>query len=269
MLTNGEEQYLNLLSDVRENGERRDDRTGVGTLSVFGRQCRYPINPFPALTTKKLFFRGVKTELLWMLRGEVNIRPLQEKGVHIWDSWAQEGGSLGPVYGAQWRAWDGGDDGFHDQIRNLVKSIQYDPQSRRHILSAWAVHELDKMQLAPCHILAQFYVRGKRYLDCQLYQRSADLFLGAPFNIAQYALLTSMLAKTTGHEPGELIHTIGDAHIYQNHIDQVDEQLTRKPYEPPQLWLSPHVLDIDGFTADDIDLLYYNHHPKIAAPIAV
>jgi len=274
MRVNNEEQYLNLLARVRNNGEYRDDRTGVGTVSVFGEQARYSIHPFPAVTTKRLFFRGVKEELLWMLRGDTNVRSLQEKGVHIWDEWADEEGELGPVYGAQWRYWDGGVDPdgtirLTDQIRALVNGLRGNPESRRHLLSSWAVHELGEMQLAPCHILAQFHVRQGKYLDCQLYQRSADLFLGVPFNVAEYALLTAMLAQATGYEAGELVHTIGDAHIYTNHLDQVDEQLTRTPYDPPKLWLSPHVLDIDGFSAGDIDLLYYNHHPRIFAPVAV
>ena len=271
MRVDNEQTYLDLLADVMANGEKRGDRTGVGTLSVFGRQARYSIQPFPAVTTKRLFFRGVKEELLWMLAGGTNVRPLQERGVHIWDHWADEDGELGPVYGAQWRKWPGPvpEEGFYDQVSALVHSIQESPESRRHMLSAWNVSDLWLMRLAPCHVLAQFHVRQGRFLDCQMYQRSADLFLGVPFNIAQYALLTSMLAQVTGYEPGDLIHTMGDAHIYLNHLTQVDEQLSRTPCTPPELWLAPEVTRIDDYTVNDIWLQDYECWPKIEAPVAV
>jgi len=261
--------YTDLLLDVLENGEERIDRTGTGTLSVFGRQTRYDIsNSFPAVTTKKLFFRGVKEELLWLLRGETNVKPLQDKDVNIWNAWANSIGDLGPVYGEQWRSWRDYTGKEHDQIKEVIKEIKVNPTSRRLIVSAWNVGDLVDMALVPCHLLFQFYV-SKGRLSCQLYQRSGDLFLGIPFNIASYAMLTSMIAQVTGLKTGELIHTIGDAHIYSNHIDQVKEQLSRNVLPPPVLFLNPEVKDIDDFKSEDIALLNYTHHKTIKAPVAI
>ena len=263
------EPYLELLREVREHGTPSDDRTGTGTLSVFGRQLRFDLaEGFPAVTTKRLYFKGVAHELLWFLQGATNLEYLQRHDVHIWDEWAGEDGELGPIYGKQWRSWEGTDGRVHDQIRDVIDQIQQRPNSRRHIVSAWKVDELDEMALPPCHLLFQFYVRGGR-LSCQLYQRSADLFLGVPFNIASYALLTHMIAQVCGLEIGEFVHTFGDAHIYSNHIDQVDEQLRREPFGLPELRLNPKIEDIDAFTYEDIELQGYEHHPAIRAPIAV
>jgi thymidylate synthase len=273
-------QYLDLLQDVLDNGTNKPDRTGTGTLSIFGRQVRYDLSEgFPAVTTKKLFFRGVREELLWFLRGETNVTSLQNEGVKIWDEWADFKGDLGPVYGKQWRNWTntksvtiGGStitqNTSTDQIKNVIKSLKIDPDSRRHIVSAWNVGDLDQMALVPCHAFFQFYV-GDGKLSCQLYQRSGDLFLGVPFNVASYALLTHMIAQVTGLQVGEFIHTIGDAHIYTNHIKQVEEQLSRTPRELPTLWLDPAVNSIDGFTSDSIRLENYNPHSTIKAPVAV
>lgn len=264
-------QYHELLEDVLENGFKKEDRTGTGTLSVFGRQTRYNLEEgFPAITTKKLFFKGVVEELLWFLRGETNAKPLQEKGVKIWDAWADDDGELGPVYGKQWRSWETGYiwDRPHDQIKNVIESIKNNPDSRRHIVSAWNVGELDEMALVPCHAFFQFYVANGK-LSCQLYQRSADLFLGVPFNIASYSLLTHMVAQVTGLKAGEFIHTMGDAHIYTNHIDQVKEQLSRDHYDLPELLLNPEIQNIDDFKSEDITLFNYKSHPRIAAPVAV
>lgn len=267
--------YLDLLRDVLETGEATDDRTGVGTISKFGVRAEYNLQDgFPAVTTKKLFFRGVVGELIWFLRGETNIKFLQENNIHIWDEWADEDGYLGPVYGVQWRKWKGEGCTFCtgqekiDQIENLIEGIKNNPNSRRHILNAWNVGELDRMALPPCHMMAQFYVRKGEYLDCQMYQRSGDMFLGVPFNIASYSLLTHMVAQVTGCKPGRFIHVLGDAHIYKNHIEQVREQLTRKPFTLPQLKMTARD-DIDDFTVDDFELVGYKHHSAIKAPIAV
>lgn len=273
-------QYLDLLQDVLDNGNYKSDRTDTGTISIFGRQVRYDLShSFPAVTTKKLFFKGVVEELLWFLRGETNASSLQSKGVRIWDAWADAQGNLGPIYGKQWRNWESKKefiiDGESvsktvkvDQIQNVINSIKKDPNSRRHIVSAWNVGELNEMALVPCHTFFQFYVANGK-LSCQLYQRSADLFLGVPFNIASYSLLTCMIAQITGLQPGEFIHTIGDAHIYSNHIDQVKEQLSRTPKEHPTLWLNPEIMSIDDFKSEDIELRNYDFYPAIKAPVAV
>ena len=262
-------QYLDLLRDVLDNGTRKEDRTGTGTLSVFGRQVRYDLRAgFPAVTTKKLFWKGVVAELLWFLRGDTNVRWLQAQGVRIWDAWADADGELGPVYGAQWRSWPAADCGHVDQLAEVVQAIRETPDSRRLVVSAWNVGELERMHLPPCHLLFQFYVADGR-LSCQLYQRSADLFLGVPFNIASYALLTHLVAQVVGLEVGEFIHTLGDAHIYANHLDQVAEQLSCEPRALPRLQLDPAVTSIDHFTVDGIKLVGYDPHPAIKAPIAI
>jgi len=262
-------QYLDLLDHVLKHGYRKTDRTGTGTLSVFGYQMRFNLQDgFPLLTTKKLHLRSIIYELLWFLRGETNIRYLHENKVSIWDEWAAPGGELGHIYGYQWRSWPK-DDGTHvDQIARVIESIKSDPDSRRHIVSAWNVGELDKMALPPCHLLFQFYVAGGE-LSCQMYQRSCDIFLGVPFNIASYALLTRMMAQVTGLEPGTFVHTLGDAHIYLNHLEQVKLQLTREPYPLPQMKINPAVENIDGFRYDDFELINYQAHPHIRGDIAV
>ncbi len=261
--------YLDLLRHVRDHGVRKDDRTGTGTLSVFGYQMRFDLAAgFPAVTTKRLHWKSVVHELLWFIRGDTNIRYLNEHGVTIWDEWADENGDLGPVYGAQWRRWRGADGRLHDQLAQVVEQIRTNPDSRRLIVSAWNVGELERMALPPCHAFFQFYVAEGR-LSCQLYQRSADLFLGVPFNIASYALLTHMVAHVTGLEAGEFVHTLGDAHIYLNHLEQVETQLAREPYPLPRLSLNPAVKDLFDFTFDDIALEGYRHHPAIPAPVAV
>ena len=261
--------YLDLLRHVRDHGVRKDDRTGTGTLSVFGYQMRFDLAAgFPAVTTKRLHWKSVVHELLWFIRGDTNIRYLNEHGVTIWDEWADENGDLGPVYGAQWRRWRGADGRLHDQLAQVVEQIRTNPDSRRLIVSAWNVGELEQMALPPCHAFFQFYVAEGR-LSCQLYQRSADLFLGVPFNIASYALLTHMVAHVTGLEPGEFVHTLGDAHIYLNHLEQVETQLAREPYPLPRLRLNPAVKDLFDFTYEDITLEGYRHHPAIPAPVAV
>ena len=262
-------QYLELLRHIRQQGIAKDDRTGTGTLSVFGHQMRFKLSAgFPAVTTKKLHMKSVIHELLWFLRGETNVRSLQDVGVSIWDEWADERGDLGPVYGAQWRSWQGADGRTHDQIARLLEQIKNDPSSRRMIVSAWNVGEIEKMALAPCHALFQFYVADGR-LSCQLYQRSADVFLGVPFNIASYALLTVMIAQVTGLEAGDFVHTLGDAHLYTNHLEQADLQLTRIPHKLPLLRLNPDVSSIFDFRYEDIEVLNYQCHPAIAAAIAV
>ncbi|KPV41550.1 thymidylate synthase [Thiohalorhabdus denitrificans] len=268
------QNYLDLMRHVREHGVAKEDRTGVGTYSVFGAQLRFDLQAgFPAVTTKKLFFRGVKEELLWFLRGSTNAAELQEKGVHIWDEWADADGELGPVYGRQWRSWPTPDGGHIDQMAQVLEDLKRNPDSRRHLVSAWNVAELDRMALAPCHVLFQFYVapaeEGPPRLSCQLYQRSADLFLGVPFNIASYALLTHMVAQATGYRPGEFIHTFGDTHIYRNHLDAVDEQLAREPLPAPTLWLNPDVTDLFAFRSEDVALEGYRCHGRITAPVAV
>ncbi len=261
--------YLRLLRDVMGHGVDRGDRTGTGTRSVFGRQLRFDLTQgFPAVTTKKLYLKGVIHELLWFLRGATNIAYLQENGVHIWDEWADERGELGPVYGPQWRSWPAADGRRIDQIREVVEQIKTNPNSRRLIVSAWNVEALPRMALPPCHVLFQFYVANDQ-LSCQLYQRSADLFLGLPFNIASYALLTMMVAQVCGLAPGELVHTLGDAHIYRNHFDQASLQLARKPYPLPTMQIDPCVRDIDGFRYEDFELVGYCHHPAIKGAVAV
>jgi thymidylate synthase len=262
-------QYLDLLQDVLDNGTDRPDRTGTGTRSVFGRQTRFDLSRgFPLLTTKKLHLKSIVYELLWFLRGETNVRWLQERGVKIWDEWADENGDLGPVYGSQWRSWPDGHGGTIDQIANLVQSIRTRPDSRRHIVSAWNPAEVDEMALPPCHCLFQFYVADGR-LSCQLYQRSGDLFLGVPFNIASYALLTHMMAQVTGLEPGEFVHTFGDLHLYHNHFEQARLQLTRAPKPLPRLTLNPDKRDIFDFEFEDFMITGYDPAPTIKAEIAV
>jgi thymidylate synthase len=262
-------QYLDLLKDVFENGTDRPDRTGTGTRSVFGRQIRVDLaQGFPLLTTKKLHRKSIVYELLWFLRGETNVRWLQERGVKIWDEWADENGDLGPVYGSQWRSWPDGQGGTIDQIANVIDSIRTKPDSRRHIVTAWNPAEVDEMALPPCHCLFQFYVADGK-LSCQLYQRSADIFLGVPFNIASYALLTAMVAQVTGLKLGEFVHSFGDLHLYHNHFEQTREQLGREPRALPRLVINPAVTDIFGFQFDDFEFQDYDPHPTIKAPIAV
>lgn len=262
-------QYLDLLSHIRNSGVFRGDRTGTGTQSVFGYQMRFDLgHGFPLLTTKKLHAKSIIHELLWFLSGDTNVKYLNDHGVSIWNEWADEAGELGPVYGHQWRSWPAPDGRKIDQIRNLIAGIRKSPNSRRHIVTAWNPADVDKMALPPCHCLFQFYVAGGR-LSCQLYQRSADVFLGVPFNIASYALLTMMVAQVTGLEPGEFVHTFGDAHLYANHLEQADLQLQRQPLPLPTMRLNPEVTDIFGFAYDDFTLEGYQAHPHIAAPIAV
>ncbi|MCB9545803.1 MAG: thymidylate synthase [Myxococcales bacterium] len=261
--------YLDLLRHVLEHGEERDDRTGTGTVGVFGAQLRFDLRAgFPAVTTKKLFFKSLVHELVWFLRGETNIAYLKENRVPIWDAWADEAGDLGPVYGKQWRAWEAADGRVIDQIAEAVRQIRETPESRRIIVNAWNVGDLPRMALPPCHLLFQFHVARGR-LSCQLYQRSGDLFLGVPFNIASYALLTHVIARVTGLEVGDFVHTLGDAHIYRNHLDQVRTQLERDPLPPPTLWLDPALTRLEDFQADHVKLLDYQHHPALRAPVAV
>jgi thymidylate synthase len=252
-----------------EHGIEKRDRTGTGTVSTFGYQMRFDLSGrFPLMTTKKLHLKSIIHELLWFLSGSTNVRYLQENGVRIWNEWADPDGNLGPIYGYQWRSWPASDGRSIDQVKNVVTSLKNNPDSRRHIISAWNVGEIEKMALPPCHILFQFYVAGDR-LSCQLYQRSADIFLGVPFNIASYSLLTMMMAQVTGYKPGEFIHTLGDAHIYLNHIDQVKLQLTRDPRRLPVMTLNPDVMDILGFTYADFSLSEYDPHPAIKGEISV
>jgi|SRR5208337_614337 len=261
--------YLDLLRSVRERGVERGDRTGTGTLSVFGRQMRFDLGQgFPLLTTKKLHLKSIVHELLWFLSGDTNIGYLKAHGVSIWDEWADEAGNLGPVYGAQWRSWPARDGGTIDQIADVERALKTDPYSRRHIVSAWNPADLSRMALAPCHCLFQFYVAEGR-LSCQLYQRSADVFLGVPFNIASYALLTMMMAQVTNLEPGEFVHTFGDVHLYLNHIEQADEQLKREPAALPQMSLNPAARSIFDFSYEDFTLTGYKPQPAIKAPVAV
>jgi len=264
----GEQQYLDLLAEVLESGARKSDRTGTGTLSVFGRQLRFALAPFPLLTTKKLHFKSIAYELLWFLRGDTNVRWLQERGVSIWDEWADERGELGPVYGYQWRHWRTPDGKEIDQIKQVVESLVKKPDSRRHLVSAWNPADVDRMALPPCHALFQFYVANGR-LSCQMYQRSADLFLGVPFNIASYALLTLMVAQVTRLEPGEFILALGDAHLYLNHLEQARLQVEREPRAFPRLKLNREVKDLFAFNYEDFVLEGYDPHPAIKAPIAV
>lgn len=262
-------QYLDLLSHILENGNEKTDRTGTGTKSVFGYQMRFDLQKgFPLLTTKKLHTRSIFHELLWFLKGDTNIKYLHDNKVTIWDEWADENGDLGPVYGKQWRAWQGADGKITDQISQLIHQIKHTPDSRRMLVSAWNVGEVEQMALPPCHIVFQFYVANNK-LSCQLYQRSADVFLGVPFNIASYALLTEMLAQVCGLEAGEFIHTLGDAHLYLNHIEQARLQLSRTPYELPKLVLNPDVKDIFDFKYEDITIENYVSHPHIKAEVAV
>ncbi len=262
-------QYLDLLARIRETGLRKEDRTGTGTLSLFGAQMRFDLaQGFPLATTKKLHVKSIVHELLWFLQGSTNVRALNEHGVTIWDEWADANGELGPVYGHQWRSWPTADGESVDQIAELIEGIKRDPNSRRHIVSAWNVGELDKMALPPCHCLFQFYV-GDGRLSCQLYQRSADVFLGVPFNIASYALLTEMLAQVAGLKPGEFVHTFGDVHLYLNHLDQADEQLTREPRALPRLEINPEISSLFDFAYEDFELVDYDPHPAIRAKVAV
>lgn len=264
-----EQPYLDLMRTVMEQGVDRNDRTGVGTRSVFGHQMRFDLSRgFPLLTTKKLHLRSIIHELLWFLKGDTNIGYLKEHGVRIWDEWADENGNLGPVYGYQWRSWPSPSGGSVDQISSVLEQIRTTPQSRRLIVSAWNPGQVDEMKLPPCHCLFQFYVANGR-LSCQLYQRSADIFLGVPFNIASYALLLSMVAQVTGLEPGEFVHTLGDAHLYSNHLEQAQEQLSRTPKAPPRLVLNPQVTNLFDFTFDDIRIEEYESHPHIKAEVAV
>ena len=261
--------YLDLMQYILDHGTRKDDRTGTGTLSVFGYQMRFDLaDGFPLVTTKKLHLRSIIHELLWFIRGDTNVRSLQENGVSIWDEWADDDGALGPVYGAQWRSWPAPDGQSIDQLAEVIEAIRTTPDSRRLLVSAWNVADLPQMALAPCHALFQFYVADGR-LSCQLYQRSADVFLGVPFNIASYALLTMMVAQVTGLEPGEFIHTFGDAHLYSNHLDQAREQLSRTPGPRPTMTLNPRVKAIEEFTFDDFTLSGYEPQPHIKAPVAV
>jgi thymidylate synthase len=262
-------QYLDLLRHVKTNGIKKADRTGTGTISVFGYQMRFNLQDgFPAMTTKKLHLKSIIHELLWFLDGDTNIKYLKDNGVSIWDEWADDSGDLGPVYGAQWRTWKTADGKTLDQITDVIEQIKTNPDSRRLIVSAWNVGELDKMALMPCHAFFQFYVADGR-LSCQLYQRSADIFLGVPFNIASYALLTMMIAQVCELEPGDFVHTLGDAHLYMNHLEQVDEQLSRQPLALPVMKINPEINSIFDFKYEDFELQNYESHPSIKAPISV
>jgi thymidylate synthase len=262
-------QYLDLMQHVKENGIKKEDRTGTGTLSVFGYQMRFNLaSGFPLVTTKKCHVRSIFHELLWFLKGDTNIKYLKDNGVSIWDEWADELGNLGPVYGSQWRSWPTPSGDKIDQISNIINQIKTNPDSRRIIVSAWNVSEIENMALPPCHAFFQFYVADNK-LSCQLYQRSADIFLGVPFNIASYALLTMMVAQVCGLELGDFVHTLGDAHLYSNHLEQVDLQLSRSPYELPTLKINSKINDIFGFSYEDFELLNYKSHDPIKAAVAV
>ncbi len=269
MYTGGMQAYLDLLQHVLDEGTQKSDRTGTGTRSVFGYQMRFDLScGFPLLTTKKLHIKSIVYELLWFLRGDTNVRWLQERGVSIWDEWADPEGELGPVYGSQWRSWPTPEGRTVDQLSEVIESIRQDPHSRRHIVSAWNVGELEKMALPPCHVMFQFWVGGGK-LSCQLYQRSADIFLGVPFNIASYSLLTTMVARATGLEPGEFIHTFGDAHLYSNHLEQAREQLSRTPRELPMLRIPDESRGLFDWAYEDFAVEGYRPYPRIKAPIAV
>ena len=268
-MTAGMQAYLDLLQHILDHGVDKSDRTGTGTRSVFGYQMRFDLGEgFPLVTTKKLHLKSIIYELLWFLQGDTNVKWLQERGVRIWNEWADANGDLGPVYGKQWRSWGRADGGTVDQIREVLRMIRETPDSRRMLVSAWNVGELDRMALLPCHALFQFYVAEGR-LSCHLYQRSADVFLGVPFNIASYALLTCMMAQVCGLQPGDFVHTLGDAHLYRNHLDQARLQLTRTPFPPPQLWLNPAKTDLFGFAFEDIEIRGYQAHPHIRAEVSV
>jgi thymidylate synthase len=261
--------YHDLLKHILQHGSRKDDRTGTGTISVFGYQMRFNLQEgFPLVTTKKVHLRSIIHELLWFLKGETNIAYLKENGVSIWDEWADENGELGPVYGKQWRSWEGANGVVVDQVKDLLQQIQKNPDSRRLIISAWNVADLPRMALMPCHTLFQFYVADGK-LSCQLYQRSADVFLGVPFNIASYALLTLMIAQVCGLQPGDFVHSFGDAHIYSNHLEQVNLQLSREPFPLPVMKLNPEIRDLFAFRYEDFTLENYQCHPGIKAPVAV
>ncbi|MEO9871473.1 thymidylate synthase [Ekhidna sp.] len=263
------QQYLNLMKHILDNGTEKGDRTGTGTKSVFGYQMRFDLSKgFPCVTTKKLHLRSIIHELLWFLQGDQNIKYLKENGVSIWDDWADEKGNLGPVYGVQWRSWETSDGRKIDQIKKLIEGIKNNPNSRRHIVSAWNVADVDEMALPPCHTIFQFYVADGK-LSCQLYQRSADVFLGVPFNIASYALFTMMVAQVCDLEPGDFVHTFGDAHLYSNHIEQTNLQLTREPRDLPTMKINPNVKDIFDFKFEDFELINYDPHPHIKGAIAV
>lgn len=262
-------EYLNLMKRVLDEGAQKDDRTGTGITSVFGHQMRFDLSKgFPLVTTKKCHMKSIVHELLWFLKGTGNTKYLSDNGVRIWNEWADENGDLGPVYGVQWRSWRGIDGKTHDQIKDVIEQIKTNPNSRRLIVNAWNVGELEHMALPPCHMFFQFYVANGK-LSCQLYQRSADIFLGVPFNIGSYALLTHMIAQVCDLEVGDFVHTIGDAHIYSNHLEQVNLQLTREPYALPQIKINPNIKDIDGFTFEDFELLNYEAHPHIKGKVAV
>lgn len=268
------EQYLHLLQKIIDTGVDKNDRTGTGTRSLFGYQMRFDLkNSFPLVTTKKLHLKSIIYELLWFLKGDTNVEYLQKNGVKIWDEWADENGNLGPVYGKQWRSWDGANGKTVDQVSELIEQLKTNPDSRRLIISAWNVADLSEMKLMPCHCLFQFYTTptegGKRKLSCQLYQRSADVFLGVPFNIASYALLTMMIAQVCDMEPGEFVHSFGDVHLYKNHFEQAELQLTRKPFPLPQIKLNPKVKNIFDFKFEDFELINYQSHSVIKAPVAV
>tara|TARA_B100002052_G_scaffold15931_1_gene12716 strand:- start:1448 stop:2236 length:789 start_codon:yes stop_codon:yes gene_type:complete len=261
------QEYLDLLEKVKNSGKPKGDRTGTGTISVFGHQMRFNLeDSFPLLTTKKIHFKSVAYELLWFLKGDTNINYLKENGVSIWDEWADENGDLGPVYGKQWRKWEGKNN-IHDQVTEVIKQIKDNPDSRRHIVSAWNVADIPSMALAPCHILFQFYVQDGK-LSCQLYQRSADIFLGVPFNIASYSLLTHMIANICDLKVGEFVHTLGDAHLYTNHLEQAEEQLSRKPLDPPQIIVKGKE-SIDDYEFEDFEIVNYQFHPHIPAKVAI
>nr|WP_321487265.1 thymidylate synthase [uncultured Draconibacterium sp.] len=262
-------QYLDLLETILEKGATKEDRTGTGTISRFGHQMRFDLNEgFPMVTTKKLHLKSIIYELLWFLQGDTNVKYLQDNGVRIWNEWADDNGDLGHIYGYQWRSWPTPDGGHIDQISQVIDAIKNNPDSRRHLVSAWNVGELDKMNLPPCHILFQFYVANGK-LSCQLYQRSADVFLGVPFNIASYALLTMMVAQVCDLEPGDFVHTFGDVHIYSNHVEQVKLQLTREPYPLPQMKINPDVKSIFDFKFEDFELIGYQSHPHIKGAVAI